>query len=197
MKENVSFWQKYQIDAWSFRKPEWPEADCESDEFIDAGIVGESGEIAEHVKKKLRGDYRGQIAINPRYFDELCVGELGDTLWYLFAKLSTRGIRFDSISDTVLRLASVESLKKSTLTAHCVDLSRNAISFIDATNTPDSPGRVHRLYPISLGMGITMLKLSELAVYFGSSLEAVAIGNIFKCSYRKENKIISGSGDFR
>lgn len=196
--EVLSFWRKYQEDAWAFRKPEWIEADCESDEYLDAGIVGEIGELAEHVKKRLRGDYRAATEVNPKYFNELCIGELGDILWFMFAKISAHKISFDLLSDTVLAITQVEAHNvHSTLTKQCVALTKNAVALVDALEQPKDRGTSYKLYLVGTSFGLVMLKLNELADYFGVSLEAVAIHNIWKLATRKKLGTISGSGDFR
>ena len=46
-------------------------------EYTTLGLVGEAGEIANKVKKVLRGDY-DRPALR-----ELLAGEIGDVLWYL------------------------------------------------------------------------------------------------------------------
>jgi NTP pyrophosphatase (non-canonical NTP hydrolase) len=49
-------------------------------EYLTLGLVGEAGEIANKVKKEIRGDYVDQ---HKTFLKELLVGELGDVLWYL------------------------------------------------------------------------------------------------------------------
>ena len=47
--------------------------------FLALGVSGESGEIADHVKKSIRDD-RGVISDERR---ELILKEIGDVMWYL------------------------------------------------------------------------------------------------------------------
>jgi len=56
------------------------------------GLNGESGEIAEVVKKVLRGDGI------PNYTDRL-IKEMGDVLWYLACMSSILGIDFSAVAE--------------------------------------------------------------------------------------------------
>ena len=52
--------------------------------YLALGLTGESGEVADHVKKFLRGDDGGELSEERR---ENIRRELGDVLWYI-ARLS-------------------------------------------------------------------------------------------------------------
>lgn len=74
------------------------------------GLVGESGEIAEKVKKIIR-DTDGEITDETR---ELLKKELGDVLWYL-AQLSTElGFKLDEVAEENLKKLYARK-KKGTL----------------------------------------------------------------------------------
>lgn len=66
------------------------------------GLCGESGEIAEKVKKIIRDD-SGNISDEKR---ELLKKELGDVLWYISNLASELGLSLDSIAET-----NIEKLK--------------------------------------------------------------------------------------
>ena len=59
--------------------------------YCALGLVGESGEVAEKVKKAVRED-------DPSYLDDL-EKELGDVLWYLSQLAVQLGISFDDIAE--------------------------------------------------------------------------------------------------
>lgn len=59
-------------------------------EYLALGLNGESGEVAEKIKKVIRGD---------REIDEDLVDELGDVLWYLARLLDEIGEDFDDVAN--------------------------------------------------------------------------------------------------
>ena len=63
------------------------------------GLVGETGEIAEKVKKIIR-DKDGQVSEEARLD---FVKELGDVLWYLSAVSSYLGIELQTVADTNIK----------------------------------------------------------------------------------------------
>lgn len=56
------------------------------------GISGESGEIAEKVKKYLRGDYSKSV------LKEILKKEIGDVLWYCSVLANTLGLSLNNIA---------------------------------------------------------------------------------------------------
>lgn len=73
----------YQL--WTKETAVYPrDGDKEKYAYLALGLVGESGEVAEKVKKFLRGD-DGEVFSDERKED--IKKELGDVLWYL-ARLS-------------------------------------------------------------------------------------------------------------
>jgi NTP pyrophosphatase (non-canonical NTP hydrolase) len=62
------------------------------------GICGESGEVAEKVKKIIR-DKSGQISKNDK---QDLVRELGDVLWYIAILAHDLGSTFDEVADNNL-----------------------------------------------------------------------------------------------
>ncbi|MDE1152249.1 MAG: nucleoside triphosphate pyrophosphohydrolase family protein [Micavibrio sp.] len=57
------------------------------------GLTGEAGELANKVKKIMRGDS------NPQELVDGIRGEMGDVLWYLAALADDLGITLDDVAD--------------------------------------------------------------------------------------------------
>lgn len=73
------------------------------------GIVGESGEIAEKMKKIVR-DKNGKISEQDK---EELVKEIGDTLWYLAVFADHLGVKFDEVGQrNIAKLRSRQSRGK-------------------------------------------------------------------------------------
>lgn len=76
------------------------------------GLVGESGEVAEKVKKLLRND-QGKMTPD---FKENLTKELGDVLWYIAQLATELDISLDEIaSQNIIKLTS--RLERGTLHA--------------------------------------------------------------------------------
>ncbi len=69
------------------------------------GLAGESGEVAEKVKKLIRD--KGGVADNE--FREAVAKELGDVLWYVAALCHECGLRMDAVAE--INLAKLASRK--------------------------------------------------------------------------------------
>lgn len=63
--------------------------------YLALGLNGESGEVAELVKKALRVGLKGQ---NIETFRERCVDELGDVLWYVAVFADYFGVTLDEVA---------------------------------------------------------------------------------------------------
>lgn len=99
---------EYQIKAESTNLTPATAPDLLSISFMDKllGLVGESGEIADKVKKILR-DKNGQWSEQDR--QEL-VKELGDVLWYIATLSTMLGVSLDEVAGrNVEKLASRKS----------------------------------------------------------------------------------------
>jgi len=70
------------------------------------GLVGESGEVAEKIKKVIR-DYNG--VLNKKQRQEI-KKELGDVLWYIAQIATELGLSLDEIA--VFNIKKLESRKK-------------------------------------------------------------------------------------
>lgn len=64
--------------------------------YTTFGVVGESGEFADKMKKRLRGLSQG---IEPtKRQTELLVSELGDVLWYIAAVAGELGLSLEDVA---------------------------------------------------------------------------------------------------
>jgi len=63
--------------------------ECDTLSYLGLGLAGESGEVAEVVKKYIRGDFDWDI-LNLRL-----MGELGDVIWYLSNIARKAGINLE------------------------------------------------------------------------------------------------------
>ncbi len=71
------------------RTAQYPED--EALQYLALGLVGESGEVAEKVKKYIRED-------DPGYLEQLDK-ELGDVLWYLARLADERGLDLSDVAE--------------------------------------------------------------------------------------------------
>lgn len=76
---------EYQKEAAKFAKDEIKE----NLPYLALGLVGESGEIAEKIKKLIRDDFIDGKAV---------IAELGDVLWYLSQLANYWGVSFEHIA---------------------------------------------------------------------------------------------------
>lgn len=74
-------------------------------EYTALGLVGEAGEVANKVKKWIRGDYKSIERSQMETLQEVAADELGDVLWYC-AALATEL----NLSLSVIAQANLEKL---------------------------------------------------------------------------------------
>lgn len=66
-------------------------------EYLALGLCGESGEVAEHLKKRIRDGHLDLAAVKK---------ELGDVLWYVAVLANELGLTLGDVANTnVLKLA--------------------------------------------------------------------------------------------
>ncbi len=76
---------------------------------LTLGLAGEAGEVAEKVKKRLRGDY----AFKPDSFNKDTKKEIGDLCWYIANLLDVLGLDFNEIlEENIKKLASRKERNK-------------------------------------------------------------------------------------
>ena len=85
--------QEYIDKASSMITPRTQHLITEGDDYLALGLIGETGEVCEHLKKSLRDD--GGLLTGGRR--EKLIHELGDVLWYtaMLAKAYGDQITFD------------------------------------------------------------------------------------------------------
>lgn len=67
--------------------------------YLALGISGEAGEIANKIKKMLRGDYgQGDITFAKVISNIEVLGELGDILWYLSEMARHIGVSLNEVA---------------------------------------------------------------------------------------------------
>lgn len=75
--------------------------------YATLGLAGEAGELANKVKKILRGDYTLDE------YREKIIGELGGVLWYLAAVATEAGVSLEKVAlENLLELAARQKLGK-------------------------------------------------------------------------------------
>lgn len=157
------------------------------------GLAGEAGEIANKVKKTIRGDYQ---------FDADKKAELakeaGDVMWYCAALASDVGQCLSNVTrnmpsvpgtndifDVVLELQFQAGLLANQ--AHCY--RHNGFHY------GHEPPCVPEL--IGGGVGAVIYQCSRLAACCDTTLEAICLDNIGKLFGRKEAGTLKGDGDNR
>jgi len=87
-------YQKQAMKTDTFKKPE---LDLMSDGFVNKvlGIVGETGEFADKIKKMRRNNGHGKLSPSEI---ELLEIELGDILWYLATVAKYLNLSFDDVA---------------------------------------------------------------------------------------------------
>lgn len=88
---NGNEYQNAAGETANFLSKNWPQE--KSINYCMLGLVGETGEIAEKFKKKLRGDG----TLQEFYGDEAIAKEFGDVLWYLSQLAALLGWSLDEV----------------------------------------------------------------------------------------------------
>jgi len=155
------------------------------------GLAGESGEIADKVKKMFRDD--GGVMTDARR--DAIAGEIGDVLWYMAMLCHEMQIKLsdvagcDSFGRAVLRLDGQRGLERLAV-GLCRHASAAAYSVCEAR--PADAGALAAPH-----MRTALLFASDLCKELGLSLPAVAAANLRKLSSRMERGTLHGDGDNR
>ena len=194
---NVGFWNDYQKQAWSFAKDS-SKSLC----YLIPGLLGESGECCDKLKRLVRGDKQ----INSIEFVEDFAAELGDVLWYPFGVASLLDIQLAEAPGCIIP-GGVLAHKPSDIFAAGVVLTKNACTFADTFLFADTikpldevisyAFKQTNLFRIGNSAKAVFSAVSALAAVIGLNIEEIASLNIAKLSQRKINGTIAGSGDNR
>lgn len=65
--------------------------------YMALGLAGESGEVANKLKKVIRGDY------TENDIKDAIIDELGDVLWYVAGVASVLGVDLDDVASANIR----------------------------------------------------------------------------------------------
>ena len=100
-----------EFQAWSISTARYPGSGCQTPEAIvycTLGLTGEAGEVAEKVKKVIRGDNTGIVGIDSAKVlvkNLALLSELGDVLYYLSRLAAETGFSMTEVmSSSVAKL---------------------------------------------------------------------------------------------
>jgi len=158
--------------------------------YTALGLCGEVGELANKVKKILRGD----VTLEQRRDD--LRAELGDVLWYVSGLASDLGLE--------LRPIAVEALENMSFTERrdifglILLLNNRAGMIADIADDWRTHGGTEDRRQCIAGFLRTIISIcAALAVKLGTTLEDVCHDNIKKLFTRKQAGTIKGDGDNR
>ena len=148
--------------------------------YLPMALIGEVGELAEHIAKMHRGDY-------PEVDRDFCISELGDALWATAMIADELGIspRLDDnwFTEMYRPMSQFEHLD---FEIEMVELAR--IAACCACQMVDS----------SINFINDMLKrIITMAGYFDAGFTEIAQANLHKLADRAERGMLRGEGDER
>lgn len=185
----TAFWKNYQEKAWTFATES-----SQNIAYLIGGLLGESGEVSDKIKKLIRGDFG-----TSRTFDTAFAQELGDCVWYIFGIASLSGYFLTDIPG--FRHPEQELLlPHDNKVAGCVLLSSEAVKLTSIFVVGDALNvDISQVAPFKYAIGASryLRELSRLAAIIGLNLYSVADMNIAKLSKRLADGKIMGSGDNR
>ena len=163
--------EEYQQEAVSFRTET-----ANNEEYLTLGLVGELGEAAGKLAKKIRDD---------KFDKEAFAQELGDILWFL-ANLTPRGSKITW--GTIAKVAGTDEDEYSSQSFDKLFLAlAKKLTFI---------ARFAKLMN-EYNYQNALYGLSRVAAEYGYTLEQLAELNIAKLRDRAARGVIKGNGDER
>ncbi len=163
--------EEYQRQAESFKTPS-----ANNLEYLTLGLVGELGEAAGKLAKKIRDD---------KFDKEAFAQELGDLLWFL-ANLAPRGSKI-----TWKSIMSVAGTEEDDYTEQ--DFVKLFLTLGQKLSFIARFAKIMNEYNYQNAL----YGLSCVAAEYGYTLEQLAELNIAKLSSRKARGVIQGNGDER
>lgn len=161
------------------------------------GLIGETGELAEKIKKLIRDD-NCEITDDRR---GAIKGELGDCMWYC------ANICCDTNNDLMIAYqmrgyAIAQYIMSLTTPGIIFQMMYSVCSIIKALEEWISKHNRNLIFCdqyIGIPQDITcvVVCIKEMAQRFGTTLEDVCETNIFKLADRKARNVIKGDGDSR
>lgn len=157
------------------------------------GLAGEVGEIANKIKKILRGDSKLEDRLNDLR------AEAGDVLWYVAALATDLGFPMKgNVTDTGVAYALKDS-NLDRLDIYSTVLRMNAHSGAISLLADDYRFSMADRLRIEMGklLGIFLAYFSHFIVLLNTTFEDVAKANIQKLFKRRDEGLIKGDGDNR
>lgn len=149
------------------------------------GLCGECGELFEKFKKVLR-DNNG--VMSQERIDGI-IGELGDSLWYLFQIHSELKIDFqDNYTEVTINKNDLNSILKILVAMNCC-ISDIAIYCLSSNKTLISE--------LTKRTNTLIALIKEICKICNITIEEIMDKNIEKLKSRLERNVISGEGDDR
>lgn len=209
------------IDAYAIEAQEfgfYPKIDNTAWLYPALGLVGETGELAEKVKKLFR-DHGGNLGEGVR-MDLLY--ELGDVLWYVNALVNEIWPRSDdpktasplgtivarevqkcqpvniveptwAAFDEIMRQSFDKYESSSSLAGHAIMLGAD-VGHIMAMIVPSYS---HNSVMMRILLGHVITRIAHIAYALSSSMDNVATINLTKLRSRKKRGVLGGVGDRR
>ncbi len=161
------------------------------------GLIGETGELAEHAKKMLRDD-GGTLTPARR---TAMLGEAGDVLWYLSAvareeRSTLRAIAYDRV-EFPLNPTDWTIARIMRDLGRCVGRISGEYEFNADVTTHAGGVVIHNTGERRYWMLGAIWDLAALAQALGSTLAEVAAMNAAKLRSRQERGVLGGSGSER
>ncbi len=200
----MNFWTKYQEQARSTAI--YPNKGSNL-LYPTLGLIGETGEIADKLKKILRGDgttFDHFLPEDPLDFSGKCFKlqksqlshEIGDVLWYI-ANICCE-LKFE-LSDLFENLGDYSQEPETNIYRGILVYQReiNIVSQ-NANILINTPNNNRALQEIYLGLHNIIVHLHGMAWFsLKSDLKIIAENNIAKLLDRKQRDVLQGSGDNR